>query len=256
MTRAKWILLVFVGLALSSWLVLSSRATTRQGVNFRVQALEIPLYLKLLDFFVRDRHYGEIAERITKGVKGDEEKVQAVFEWTRKHILPIPAGMPVMDDHVLNIIIRGYGSIDQAADVFATLSTYAGIPAFWTKVALPGSCRHLIMAFARLARGWTVLDPYNGVLFRNERGGLATVDELRADPSRAKRLVGAREYKGVPYYRFVEALGTVSSPAALRAEMQMPWPRLRYEFKGLLSTALGGGHARAVVQEPDWWEEC
>lgn len=94
MTRAKWILLVFLGLALSSWLVLSSRATTRQGVNFRVQALEIPLYLKLLDFFVRDRHYGEIAERITKGVKGDEEKVQAVFEWTRKHILPIPAGMP------------------------------------------------------------------------------------------------------------------------------------------------------------------
>ena len=105
-------------------------ATTRQGLNFEVSARRTPLYIKAMEFLVRDHEYRRLADEITAGATTDEQRALALFGWTRTHIRPRPGGWPVVDDHILNIIIRGYGEDDQMADVFTTLTTYAGVPAF------------------------------------------------------------------------------------------------------------------------------
>lgn len=54
--------------------------------------------------------------------------------WTRQHIHPTSSGLPDMDDHILHMIIRGYGKQDQTVDALTTLATYTGLPAFWRLV--------------------------------------------------------------------------------------------------------------------------
>ena len=62
-----------------------------------------------------------------------------IFIWTCENIRKQPDGLPVIDDHVWHIIIRGYGEPDQSSDVFTTLCNYAGIRAFYALASYAGS---------------------------------------------------------------------------------------------------------------------
>jgi hypothetical protein len=105
--------------------------TTYQGVNFVVSARTLPAYVKALDFADRDANYKGLARQIAgravlrRGAAARCLRLDA-REYPR-HALRIP----VVDDHVWHIIIRGYGEDDQKADVFTTLLTYAGMRAYW-----------------------------------------------------------------------------------------------------------------------------
>src|SRR4051812_41636741 len=81
--------------------------TTKQGVNFEVSTHRLPLYLKGLQFVERSGQYAQIAGEITSGATSDTERVTRIFDWTRRHIRQTPTGWPVVDDHILNIVIRG-----------------------------------------------------------------------------------------------------------------------------------------------------
>lgn len=204
--------------------------TTRQGVNFEVSTHRLPLYLKALQFVERSAQYQQIADEITRGAASDTERVLRVFDWTKRQIRETPEGWPIVDDHILHIIIRGHGVNDQQADVFATLSTYAGVPAFWTKVR-PGPSRPgLLLSFARVDGRWRVFDVYNGFVFRTASGDLATLDEAAAHPELLP--VGARAIaaSGVPYSDLMTQVVMPSVPRPLRAEMQMPSARLWHEL--------------------------
>jgi len=106
----------------------TSTVTTRQGKDFQVSTREIPVYVKVLDFLHRHYKYEALAKQITRGLSTDQERVLTAFDWTSRNIRQTPEGWPVVDDHILNIIILGQGLDDQMADVFTTLSTYAGVP--------------------------------------------------------------------------------------------------------------------------------
>ena len=82
---------------------------------------------------IATRSTGSWRAKLPRCGVGSRTRVLAVFDWTARRIQPTPEGWPVVDDHILNIIIRGYGMTDQRADVFATLTTYAGVPAFWQR---------------------------------------------------------------------------------------------------------------------------
>ncbi len=193
--------------------VLVMPTTTRLAVNYRVEVHHIPLATKALNFLSRHERYEEIAEAIVAGLDSEKDRVLAVLAWTHRHVPPTPEGWPLVDDHVLNIMTRGYGSADQAADVFTTLATYAGIPAYWRVVVLPRS--EIVLSFAKLESRWRVFDASGGRAFYNEQGELAQLEDVTAETLRP----------GEGPAR----LATGPMPVPMRAELQMPWPRLRYE---------------------------
>lgn len=210
-----------VVLAGARWLTAPS--ITRQAVNFEVLTRDVPRYVKILDFLDRHYQYGEIAAGITRGLTSDRERVLAVFEWTQRNIRLTPAGWPIVDDHILHIIIRGHGAGEQPADVFTTLATYADIPAYWR--TLPNGW---VLSFARIDGKWRVFDLANGKVFRNTRGDLATLEELATNPD---VWIGAEPEDRLRLAASSGYLSDVSVPRPLRAELQMPWPRLAYEVR-------------------------
>ena len=112
--------------------MLNFTVTTQKGVNFKVQTIKIPLYLKALDFFDRHYNYKLITKRIIRDAQNEQDKAMKILEWTYKNIKRQPKELPVIDDHVWHIIVRGYGLNDQFSDVFTTLCNYAGMDAFFT----------------------------------------------------------------------------------------------------------------------------
>lgn len=221
-------LLVLAG----AYAIITVGSTTRQGVNYRVSARTIPVYVKAIDFIDRHYQYRLLASEIVDGRSSDTDRVLAVFEWTRRNIRDTPPGFPVVDDHVWHIIVRGYGQADQKADVFTTLATYARVPAFWAH--LGPTPPHLILSFVRTGGRWRVFDIEHGLVFRNQQGGLASAEELAADPSLVDRVAGGREYARRPYRSFFDGFRPPPPPPVLRAELQMVWPRLTHEMKSLV----------------------
>lgn len=210
--------------------------TTRQGIDFVVTTRALPLYLKALDFVDRDLNYSALARRITAGKATDEARVLAVFDWTRTNVRDVPAGLPIVDDHIWHIIVRGYGVADQKADVFTTLSTYAGVPAYW--YYLRHRDERLPVSLALVQGHWRLFDLEQGLVFRDARGGLLSVEALARDPAAIAPLVAGRTYHGRPYAAYFRGFRAPAPPTNPRPEMQMLWPRFAFEAKKRLG--LGG----------------
>lgn len=196
---------------------------TKQGVDYTVTSHPLPLYAKAIDFVQRDSSYARLVRRIVPDDATPEAAVLTLFAWTRKNVRDTPPGFPVVDDHVSHIIIRGYGQPDQKADVFTTLSAYAGVPAYWTWV---GKDRpYLVLSFAWIDRRWRVFDVENGIIFRNPAGSLAAVEDLSADPSMLRRVAAGVSDTPRPYDAYFQEFRPPEPPDLLRAEQQMLWPR-------------------------------
>jgi len=182
--------------------LLNVEVSTRQGINYRVRELKIPLYLKLLDFFDRNYNYAHLVKQIIIGSRNEQEEIMKVFEWTHLNIKKNPGSLPVVDDHVWNIIIRGYGDDDQAQDVFATLCNYAGTDAFFAAITGRPKDSKKYFSFVRLGNKWALFDVYNGIYFKNQKDEIAGINDLLSDNWKALSLTGTscaidyREYFG------------------------------------------------------------
>jgi hypothetical protein len=206
--------------------------STRQGVDFKVSTIEMSLYVKVLDFLDRDANYGLLARKISAGRTTDEARTLAVFDWVRANIRDVPAGFPVFDDHIWYTIVRGYGVGEQKADVFAALVTYAGVPAYWVKLRpRPGG---LAVSLVLIDGRWRVFDVANGFVFRNTAGLLATLEELAANPDLVETLARRIRNRDRRYASYFVKVPNVVPPDILRAEMQMPRPRIVFELKRLM----------------------
>lgn len=215
--------------------------TTKQGVNFEVSSRRMPLYRKAFEFLDRDAQYRQLANEITRESRSDQARVQAVFDWTARRIQPAPEGWPVIDDHILNIIIRGYGVSDQRADVFATLATYAGVPSFWRKVRVPGMDAGIILTFSRVDGRWVVMDVAGGFMFRNVSGDLASAEDLAAGRIVVPAAAGSVMIGSTPYGEALRQLRMPPVPRPLRAELQMFWPRLWDQMTHAVGRGRDGG---------------
>ena len=220
--------LLFVAVAVG---VATAPATTRQGLNFTVSTHELPRYVKAWDFLDRHFHYQLLAREITHGLRTDEDRVLAVYRWTRDHIRPTPPDWPIVDDHILHIIIRGHGVGDQVADVFATLSTYAGVPACWVVAKPKGSPHEHVVSLARVDGRWVVIDVARGFVFRDRQGRLAALEELVDDPALVQAVAGDLRPGGIPYREYLAGIPPSAISSPLRAELQMPGPRVWYEIR-------------------------
>jgi hypothetical protein len=235
MVTRRWILATaaLTLLVAASCAVLTMPTTTRQGINYRVTSYTIPAYVKALDFVQRHYQYRLLVSRICNPQMSDLTCTLAIFDWTHTNIPPTPAGWPVVDDHPLHVVIRGHGTADQIADVFVTLTDYAGIPAFFRFVTEPENKRTLVLSFVRVDEKWAVFDVANHVVFRRADGDVADVHDLADDAALVDGQAHAPQPEELPYSTFISRaqLMPFDVPHPLRAEMQQPWPRVRYELR-------------------------
>ncbi len=203
---------------------------TKQGIEDRVINKTIPLYLKALGFVYRHFEYKQLARDIIEGKKSDKEKVLAVFDWTRNNILKVPKDYPVPDDHILNIIIRGYGSSDQSNDVFCNLCNYAGVRATWLMMRDKNSGTRLPVSFVKIDNKWRIFDTYQNLYFLNERNEIASLDDLVRNPDIIRSQAKEIFIRDVPYADFLGDLKYIKELDNSRFRQQTPLGRVAEIF--------------------------
>lgn len=224
-------LFIVIAAFLTVILFLNMPVSSLQGINYQVRALKMPLFIKVMEFFDRDYQYRQIVKYLIRESDSDEKKVLALFDWARQNIRRTPEGFPVVDDHVLNIIIRGYGAGDQCADVFATLCNYAGYRARFTTVTAVGQRAKVCLTFVRIKKRWHVFDTYNGVYFRNKSGALAAIEDILAGDWIAQ----PPGQIDIDYAIYFNNRNLAAMDKLARSNIQSPLRRLLYQIKNTFS---------------------
>jgi len=228
----KFLFKLLIGIILLTGLILllNIKVTTRQGIDFQVQTKKIPLYLKMLNFMDRHYNYKQLVRGIINNEHDEHKKVMKIFSWTYHNIRMQPENLPIIDDHVWHIIVRGYGVDDQSCDVFATLCNYAGIDAFFDSISAKEKGKKIPLSFIKLQNLWYVFDPFNGVYFVNTKGGHADFAEIKGGNYRP-------EYLGVPkkavsdYKSYFDNMPDIKEVGLKREKIQSPLKRLLYELR-------------------------
>lgn len=210
------------------------KVTTSQGVNFKWHNIKIPLYLKVLDFYSRHYNYKYLVARTLGDIKDEQEKIMAIFKWTHENIRKQPKDLPVIDDHVWNIIIRGYGMSDQSADVFTTLCSYAGKDAFYGFLSAKDSGSKAAFSFVKFGNKWHVLDSYNGVYFKNRMGEIASIEDLKSNDWEIVNIDGP-DKPDLDYVKYFVDFPSIKEAGLNKANIQSPLLRSLYEIKKLLN---------------------
>ena len=204
--------------------------STRRCVDYRCQSVRMPLYLKLTDFFDRHFNYVHLLKEIVKGAKTEEERVMRILAWAGTNIKEAPPGLPVMDDHVWYIIVRGYGVNDQLQDVFTTLCNYAGVDAFFQQVYTKDLKLQVPLSFVKIDKRWYLFDAYNSAFFTDNHGRMTDIEGMKSREWRAAFLPGGPR-KPLDYSLFVDTLPLQYATELGRSNTQSPLNRLLYELK-------------------------
>ena len=210
--------------------LLNVKVTTRKGIDCHVREIQIPLYLKALDYLDRHYDYIELVGVITNGAKDKDEKVLKILDWVHANIRHTPPGFPVVDDHPLNIIIRGYGVRDQYEDIFTVLCYYTGARAFYASIKNSKGQRFQI-SFVKLHRGWSPISAYSGI-YAKKGDHIATVKEISDDTSLAG--IFAAGIDGFETKAFFDFVNSPHFEARLmHTTAQSPLGRAAYQIKAI-----------------------
>ena len=207
-----------------------------QGVDGKVSRMTLPLYLKVLNFYDRHLNYKWLAKQITGHLDTKEDKILRLFHWTHETIKPQPKSLPVMDSHVWDVYVRGYGVSDNFHDLFTTLCNYIGADAFFITL-YKDTGGQINLSFVRIKRGWVVFDPHSGIYFRNNTGDLATIENIIEQDWHIVKL-SQTDISKVNYEQYiVENLPRIKkfSSRLIRANTQSPINRLRVQLHKWLS---------------------
>ncbi len=212
--------------------LLNINVTTQVGINYKWQSVRIPLYLKALDFVDRHYNYKQLVRNITKGSRNEEDRVMAIFNWTYANIRKTPEDLPVIDDHIWNTIIRGYGASDQFSDVFTTLCNYAGNDALFSWVKAMDGAGKNTFSFVRINGYWHVFDPYNGAYFKDDKGKMISIEKLKAGIN--WKLGWLKEKPATDYSSFIPSLPDIKEIWLSRPNIQSPFKRLIFGIKKII----------------------
>jgi len=226
--KLKFLVIVLIITCLGATYFLNLEVSSQKCIDYDCRTIKIPLYLKLLDFFDRHYNYKLLAREITNGWDSEEDRAIAVFNWVTANIRAIPDGFPVIDDHIWNIITRGYGTNDQYCDVFATLCNYAGLDALYLWVNTADKRSRIPLSLVKIVERWAVFDPYNGVYFRNKEGSLAEIKDLRSGNWSVE---GANDQRCPNYAIYLSNLPEIDESGLHRSNIQSPLRRLLYQIK-------------------------
>ncbi|MBI3019120.1 MAG: transglutaminase domain-containing protein, partial [Deltaproteobacteria bacterium] len=203
--------------------------TNRQGVNWEVREIKIPLYFKALQFFSRHYEMKHYTHQILQNEQDDLEKIKKLHTWIDLYIHTTPKGFDIIDDHPLHILIRRYGTGDQMADLFSLLCTYAGLKAFYKDFKVDqGACN---LAFVQYQETWYAFDFFHGIEFMNDQMW-ATLQDIQNNHFILKNShKNKTTLSQDDYYALLKNFNPNHS-FSTRNLQQMPWPRLKL-FLGL-----------------------
>lgn len=215
-------------------IAINVEVSTKRGVNYRLELVNMPLYLKVLDFFDRHYNYINLVKSITLGAKDEEIRALRIFDWTCKNVRKIPEGFPIIDDHTWNIITRGYGTNDQCSDVFATLCNYAGLKALYHYVHTNSGAKKIPLAFVNIKGSWSVFYPYEGISFINSHGTTASIEDIKSGDWRMESRAPVKKEK----FSFEDYIPDLSNPQYSgldKASIQSPVKRFAYQIRKVFS---------------------
>jgi hypothetical protein len=222
-------IILLVSIVIITLLILNINVATKKGVNYRWYTIKVPLYLKVLDFFDRHYNYRQLVKGIVKDAGTREQKAIQLFNWVHQNMRKAPEGLPIVDDHVWYIIVRGYGVADQFSDVFTTLCNYAGLDAFYDVIYTKDKTDSIHFSFVKLNKGWSLFDPYYGVYFKNRAGNIATLEEMKTGNCFIVN-IGKNQRSELDYGKFMDSLPGIKAVGLGRANIQSPLKRFIYEL--------------------------
>ena len=225
--------MIFLGAYLLLNMEVSTHYGTQSDSGYALHHRKIPLYLKSLEFITRHFQLKQLTRDIIEGKVSDQEKIDAIFKWVTEHIKLSPAGMPAIDDHHWNIIVRGYGAEDQMSDVFSVLCFYSDIKSFY-RVLRDNKGHVHPFAFVFFKDKWIAFDVCHHAYFINVLDNdWASLSDLEKGLFHVMSLDHAAIQKSKNYYCSlfsnveVEILDTINLERNL---MQQPLTRLWYEI--------------------------
>jgi hypothetical protein len=175
--RNKKFLFLFVLILFLTFFFITSKETTRSiGINYKVTEYQIPIYLKIFDFYNRHYNYKYLVKNINKNTNNEKEVILNTTKWIKNNIKKIPKGVDVVDNHALTIFERRLGTDDQFSDLLSVLLVYSNIDSFFikkhNKIWNP-------LTFFKFNDYWSILDPYHGVLFVNDKFLFASIEDIK-----------------------------------------------------------------------------
>jgi len=222
---------IIILLFLCSIALLNKEVTMFQRVDYKLSRIKLPLYLKVLNFYDRHYNYKWLAKRITGHLDTKEDKILRLFQWTHETIKRQPEGFPIMDSHVWDVYVRGYGISGNFHDLFSTLCNYIGVNAFFKRLYARDTTS-MNISFVKIKRGWVVFDPYNGIYFRNNIGGWATIEEINEQNWHIVKLSQTDISKANYEQYIVENIPKIKKTGSglIRANIQSPINRLKFQL--------------------------
>ena len=230
-SRRRW----FLGIGIFLLFGIASLPTHIQTArNYKLETIRMPLGWKTIHFLSRHHQMILLAREIISSKAPEEEKAMAVYRWVRAHIYRgVPAGLPVMDDHVLYVAVRGYGTEDQMADLFTALCTYVGLTARWSTIYSKEGSALGSVSMVRITGRWVVMDPFRDYIARIPSGELEDLQNLQGRLRRESVNLGIPAVRGASYEQFLLILDQDAflRKGVDRGSSQIPLRRIWGEIK-------------------------
>lgn len=225
-------MLLTAAILISAVFALNVSVITKQAINGKVDAIKLPLYLKILDFVDRHYNYKNLVVNILGDTRDENDKVVKIFNWVISHVQKKPRELPVIDDHPLNILIRGYGMQDQFEDIFTILCTYAGLDAIF-KSFKNNSGDVYYVSLIKINGRWSPLSASGGV-YSTKNGAIASLDDILLD-----RKLMAPFISNIPNFEsdtFLKEINTMDyNPGSIRVIGQSPMGRAMFHIKKMVN---------------------
>ena len=175
MKNKKFILFVLFFI-LVIFIIINKKTTRLIGINSEVTEYQIPIYLKILDFYDRHYNYKYLVKNINKNIDNEKDIVINITKWIKNNIKKIPKGVDVVDNHPLTIIERRLGGKDQFSDLLSVLLVYSNIDSFFISKLEKNSHS---FTFFKIDDYWSIIDPYYGIFFTNNKHFFAPISDLK-----------------------------------------------------------------------------
>ena len=115
---------------LTIFFIINKNTTRKIGINHEIFEYQIPIYLKILDFYDRHYNYKYLVKKINENLVNEQDIVLSTTKWIKNNIQKIPVDVDIVDNHPLTIIERRLGTIDQFSDLLSVILVYSDIDSF------------------------------------------------------------------------------------------------------------------------------
>ena len=176
MKKIIYIPIFFLIIIFISLMLLNKETSRKIAINYNKFEYEIPLYLGLNNFFNRHFNYKYLVKKINVNQKNQEDIIINTTKWVNQNIQKVPEGVDVVDSDPLTIVQRRLGVQDQFNDILSVFFVYLNIDSFFIKKH--GDVVYPLTLF-KVNNYWSVLDPYYGIYFTNEKGTFASIEDLK-----------------------------------------------------------------------------